>query len=118
MEDMLLTVPQQKTTLLAWLPLLPQLLLEVRLQLMLSPTMPLMDMVLELTVMALEPMVPVLMEPTLTVLDMLVAMALTAPLLEFTSTDLPLLLPQLWLEAMLPLAATVPTVPVLSTVPR
>merc|ERR1719431_102805 len=35
-------------------------------------------------------------------------MALTAPLLEFTSTDLPLLL----------LAATVPTAPVLSTVPR
>merc|ERR1719431_725305 len=45
-------------------------------------------------------------------------MALTAPLLEFTSTDLPLLLPQLWLEAMLPLADTVPTAPVLSTVPR
>merc|ERR1719435_469439 len=45
-------------------------------------------------------------------------MALTAPLLEFTSTDLPLLLPQLWLEAMLLLAATVLTAPVLSTVPR
>merc|ERR1719431_2079022 len=45
-------------------------------------------------------------------------MALTAPLLAFTSMDLPLLLPQLWLEAMLLLAATVPTAPVLSTVPR
>merc|ERR1712059_42991 len=82
-----------------------------RLRLMPSPTTPPTDMVLEPTVM-----VPVLMEPM--VPDMPVVMPLTAPLLEFISMDWPLLLPQLWPEVTPLLAATVPTVLVLFTVPR